>query len=307
MLRKLTSQIRIRRAALGLLAGSLLVFSPACKRGDAPVPAGSNEAFGTGSSSSLLNSGAPRHSEHDYSAAIERTLGFLRSHADEVDPMVINLYGYLQRKFAVPALPRFDERLADLAAHPDKESPQSRVFHRVRDPEARAAAEDIQAMHENPKLGTLLALHCDREGLPSGFLQAIQDDVVTTRSCSSSTSLLAIQWALEGGCASEAEVNKVREAVAPVVVEFIERAHVARAAGLQAMAGLYYAGMGDHVRPEWIGKVLTAQLPDGGWSANPEDASLEAVSDPNVTVIGLWVLLEAMHPEGAHLPMIVMH
>jgi hypothetical protein len=61
--------------------------------------------------------------------------------------------------------------------------------------------------------------------------------------------------------------------------------------GLEALAGLIRLGRSSLIRPEWIEKIIAAQLPDGGWPILKQ----ETISNDHTSLLADWILLDYLH------------
>jgi hypothetical protein len=61
--------------------------------------------------------------------------------------------------------------------------------------------------------------------------------------------------------------------------------------GLEALVGLIRLGHSSLIRPEWIEKIIAAQLPDGGWPIIKD----EKISNDHTSLLADWILLDYLH------------
>lgn len=231
-------------------------------------------------------------------AALRRAAAYIRTFG-ETDPSWRGVLGYLHRRFGV----RFalaDGRAAD---DPGTESgePQSRaILARMEDRDAPTDAAAIAGLASQTDRMTAVALHCDRLPLPANWLEVLR---AAGRACGYALThaALASQWSVENGCIDVAAAAPVQAELADALVALVEdRGRLAETlpasadVWMEAVALLTYLGLPDSVSPEWIASILADQRADGGWAP----ASGKTTSDPHATVMAIWSLVEALHPNA---------
>lgn len=115
-------------------------------------------------------------------------------------------------------------------------------------------------------------------------------------------SVIALQWAIEQGCVSEAEVSGLKAQQEAKLLELIGIAladHPVTDIFLEALATLYYGGHASAVRPEWIKLTLDSQLEDGSF---PSEAG--SAERWHSTVLAMWALLAQSRPDAPPVTMI---
>lgn len=108
--------------------------------------------------------------------------------------------------------------------------------------------------------------------------------------------LLALLFLRENGCYERPERDVAIERVSDMLLRSAEKDGSWSDLFSERIVFLYWAGEGDRVKPEWIGRIVRAQGRDGGWS----DPSWGDGSNPHST--GLSMLAIRYFLEGNSRP-----
>lgn len=225
---------------------------------------------------------------------ISRAIRYLADSNPDDDPSVSLILVYLRSRFFVDGLSAQISHGAELSRDPAN---QLYLYGRIFDSEARLVRYPTPAAAgiDLAKMGSiayfpLLALHCDRWPLPTGFDSGLRAEVAkggyfTTHA------LLARQWATEQGCFENSfELN---DALRASLIENASRP-VNGDLFAESLAMLYYGGFGYAVRPEWIETLKSTQRADGSF---PFDET--GLLPRHSTALALWALCAA---EGKGIP-----
>ncbi|RIK09243.1 MAG: hypothetical protein DCC49_07030 [Acidobacteria bacterium] len=250
-----------------LLAFAVLLLMSGCEPGDPPPPP---DPIPTGAD------------------PISRATRYLASSNPDDDPSVSLILDYLRRRYSISGLGGQISHGADLSRDPTN---QLFLYGRIFDPAARLEqfATPANAGIDSAKMSSvayfpLLALHCDRWPLPSGFDSSLRAEVAkggyfTTHA------VVARQWGMEQGCyESSSELTEVLRAG---LVENAER-HVNGDIFAESLAMLYYGGFGESVRPEWIETLKRTQRADGSFPFDNTE-----LLPRHSTSLALWALCGA--------------
>ncbi len=201
------------------------------------------------------------------------------------------------RRYDLPALSelylRFEEML-DSSPRPDL-----RVFHRVMRHDAAVTAADLGAIPIGMDEMTSAALHCDRIPLGPGFAASLEANFFAGE-YSLTHVLLALNMMDDNGCESPLGPD-FEEDVAAATLALIDEDHEA-VTDLEIEAAAFLAVSGRRHLVPWafVQGVLDAQMPDGGWKVDPNDAR----SHWHASGLGV-ILLGEMLREGEADPWVI--
>lgn len=215
-------------------------------------------------------------------------------------PDIPAMIQYLDRKFPLAGL---GELAREAAAPFDPEGVDVNdfppPFFRLIDPAQSVDKARIEAISNRIGRMTAIALHCDHIPLPGSF---IPDLVKMSRfgAYSLTHAVLAARWTIENSCLLEPDLRPFLVDAAYRLKQLIDDPDAPYDLRVEAIAMLFYAGVGDQVHPRWLTMVLEKQQDDGGWTP----AAGWRESHPHTTFLALWVLLEALYPDAPNVPMI---
>jgi hypothetical protein len=221
---------------------------------------------------------------YDLPKAAQRAETYLRERGTDLDPGMLLILDYLDRRFSLPWVRPAIARLRELQ-HPGSHIPAA--FARLIDPTARLTPEQIAALPNTLDSFTAMGLYCTTNGLPTTFLpdverRLLKDDYDPPHAA------LGLQWAIEQGCLDPraADVTALRQRVLDGLVQVAGGVPQDRA--IEAIAMLAYLGAWERVQPKWLQTIAAAQQHVGAWS-EPGQPFL----NDHTTTLALWVLLEA--------------
>lgn len=172
------------------------------------------------------------------------------------------------RRYDLPVLSgqhlRFDEMVAGTPR------PDLRVFHRVMRHDAAVTEADLAAIPVGMDEMTSAALHCDRIPPGPGFRASLEANFFAGE-YNLTHVLLALNMMDDNGCESPLGPD-FEDEVARATLGLIDEDHRA-VTDLEIEAAVFLAVSGRrHLVPrEFVGGVLDAQMPDGGWKMDPDD------------------------------------
>lgn len=240
---------------------------------------------------------------YDLTEAAQRAETYLQERGTALDPAMVLILDYLDRRFALPWVRPAVARARELkdgcaeqpGATPDacKASRIPDAFTRLIDPTARLTPEQIAALPNTLDMFTATGLYCRTNGLPATFLQDVEGRLLKD-DYDPPHAALGLQWAIEQGCLDPgtADVAAVRERVLDGLVEVAEDVPQDRA--IESVALLAYTGGWARVRRAWLQTIAGAQRKEGGWGEPGQ-----ALSNDHTTTLALWVLLEATRKGNA--------
>jgi hypothetical protein len=241
--------------------------------------------------------------KYDLAEAAQRAEIYLQERGTELDPAMVLILDYLDRRFTLawvrPAVARARELKHGCTEQPGDPPGTCRALHipeafaRLIDPSAQLTPEQIAALPNTLDTFTATALYCRENGLPTTFLQDVERRLLND-DYDPPHATLGLQWAIEQGCLDPraAEVAAVRKRVLDSLVEVARDVPQDRA--IESIALLAYAGEWVRVRREWLQTIAGAQRKEGGWGEPGK-----ALSNDHTTTLALWVLLEATREGNA--------
>lgn len=236
------------------------------------------------------------HERYDLVEAARRGEAHLRDRGPRINPAMVFILDYLDRRFGLewarPVVDRARQAARDCEGPPTPPEgacsiQTTQTFIRLIDPAARLTPEQIAAAPNTLDTVTGAALYCKTNGLPSTFLADVER-LISKNDYDPPHALLALQWAIEQGCidARTTEVEAIRARVLDNVAQLAHQ--VPQDQSIEAVALLSYAGAGQRVQSEWLQTIAAAQKDDGGWGEHGK-----APSNDHTTMLALWALLEA--------------
>jgi hypothetical protein len=235
--------------------------------------------------------------EPDMQTAITKATDYLEE-TDE--PYALLWLNVMYRRFGIEefanALQRYDQQL------PEQPTQWSilNVFRRIAVYDNPMQAEVLDSVVIPTDRIIAYALYCDRFGLPSDYVETVED-AVREGGYYLTHVLLACIWIQENGCEEalpDGFIDNVYRATAvivnanPMIVDDLT---------LEAAAFLYLAGQGERVTPSFVNRVIASQNADGGWGEAPEGQS---GSYWHSTILGLLLLLHVQSSADYYPPVL---
>lgn len=220
--------------------------------------------------------------------AIRGAIGFLSNPAHINEHAAFYFLHFMHRRFGIEPFAGTSERYRELVPHAPKPFTGVDAFERIIDPSARRPEHLAPAMHVIDQF-TVAALYCDQVPV-GGDYEARMAQLATEGGYALTHVAMAIEWLEENGCdpPSAALRERVIETIAAGLVpdDRLDDTEIERA------AFLYYMDRADLVPRAFLGSLLRAQNPDGGWPEFWPDTK-GGGSHWHPTVLALWVLLES--------------
>jgi hypothetical protein len=148
---------------------------------------------------------------------------------------------------------------------------------------------------------TIPALYCDQVPYPETY-ESILEAGLRAGGYELTHVGLALRWIDENGCSSPMDAS-FESTVASAIGEIPDPTDGVKDLEIEATAFLMYMRRRDLVPAGMVDAIASVQRPDGGWSLDSSDESLDSAWHP--TTLGLWVLLGQHRPDVEMSPMIV--
>jgi hypothetical protein len=214
----------------------------------------------------------------------DRALDYFANDVTRSDASWGYLLPYLSRRYGVTVA------LAD----GDSQAATPPGYERLVDPYATTSRADIAALASPVDRILTTALHCDRLGVPDGWLTTLSD--ASDRGGYALThAVLATGWTVENGCLSSVDTGPLRARQRETLLQLIDSLDdLARSderaadVWLEALALLAYLPGGGEAPRAARERLLVLQQADGGWPEHPDATR----SSPHASAFALWALLE---------------
>jgi len=235
-----------------------------------------------------------------FRTAVERLAEYLDASALQ-EPHALLILNVINRWYGgdryADALARYD---AAIPLDPPK-APVLRVYRRILAADSPLDPHDYREVYKDVDVVTAPAMLCDRLELPDGYAAKLvaaldQGGYLLTHAA------LAWMWALENGCPLDLP-GDFEPVLVDSVAGLIGQSDAVTDLEIEAAALLHAMGHGSRVDPEFIERVVAAQLPSGGYredSASSEDASW------HTSVLAFWLLLQHACPSASPPPMLAL-
>jgi hypothetical protein len=234
----------------------------------------------------------PANPPDDLQLAIENAIDFFE---ESREPYALLMLDVAHRRFGMAefadALQRYDQ---ELVKRPLDEI-SIRVFRRIADHDNPLQEGDFESMLTTIDYITVVALYCDRFGLPEDYPETLIEAVDNGEYMLTHV-LLALIWIQNNDCEMPIS-NGFIEEVYNDSAALIDDDLVVTDLELEAAAFLYLAGHGSLVDDAFIGRVIAVQNDDGGWKASSDEP---VASDWHASILGLLILLHAKHPADSY-------
>jgi hypothetical protein len=259
---------------------------------------------------------APREvDEGRIETSIERAVGYLSSHLDEIEWGNLLVADHLHRNWDIDRLDGargLALELAERGEAGDEWPAMGRFFGPDHPP------PDESSAHESGSAPMLAALYCDVAPMSPEDVDAIRQ-MLASGGYDATHAGFAVGWMRELGCEADDELlDAVVERIATeldgylVLVDETAASHDLEVdavadrpwvtdLALEQSAALGYLGAGDLVDDRWVAHVVAAQRDDGGWADLAVD---DSQSHWHPTLLAAWTLLALTDP-GAGAPLIL--
>jgi hypothetical protein len=235
--------------------------------------------------------------EQDLQTAITKATDYLEESDEAYALLWLNV---MYRRFGIEefsdARQRYDQQLAE---QPTQWSLLN-VFRRI-------------AVYDNPMQADVLdsvgiptdsiisyALYCDRFGLPSDYVETLED-VVSEGGYYLTHVLLACIWIQENGCEGALPEGFIGDVYRDTAVIVNANPMIVDDLTLEAASFLYLAGQGERVNPSFVNRVIASQNSDGGWG---EASDGQSGSYWHSTILGLMLLLHVQSSADYYPPVL---
>jgi hypothetical protein len=138
-------------------------------------------------------------------------------------------------------------------------------------------------------------LHCRQPFWKLEDFMRDLDKAIESKDFGVTHAAMASELARENGCVSAEQLSGVRARMVKELEAIAEKNGDDQDLLFEAVAMLDYLGERARVKPEWVERVIAAQLPNGGFALLRGTKA----SHDHPSVLALWVLLEAAHPDAA--------
>ena len=237
--------------------------------------------------------------ELDMQTAITKATDYLEE-SDE--PYALLWLNVMYRRFGIEeftdALQRYDQLLAEQPA----QWSILNVFRRIAVYDNPMQAEMLESVGITTDSIISYALYCDRFGLPSDYIETIED-AVSKGGYYLTHVLLACIWIQENGCEAALPKGFIDNVYRDTAVIVNGNPMIVDDLTLEAAAFLYLAGEGERVNPSFVNRVIASQNADGGWGEAPEGQS---GSYWHSTILGLLLLLHVQYPADYYPPVLAL-
>jgi hypothetical protein len=171
-----------------------------------------------------------------------------------------------------------------------KKAPVLRVFRRILDRDSEINMDDYREVYKDVDRLTAPALQCDRLALPENFVEMLSE-AVEKGGYELTHVALAWQWIEENGCTIEVLAD-FKSGLINSLAKLIGLDDSVTDLEIEAASLLHYMGYENRVPPAFINRLISVQLPDGGFpiQSGVVEGGYEANWHPSV--LALWLLLQ---------------